>query len=260
MAIICKDHSIVYIQVPGTGCSVVSRVLIDEYGGKNLGRKHNDVPELLERELLTAAELDDYIVVANVRNPFDRWVTYYQRFRGDWIEEYLSFRHRDLQRKAEAQQMTEAEYSDKLEWLERHAKAQRRRARVIRRIGFNTWLLVTIIRWRIRDRNRSLDRFGFRHLGQMFPMLANVDYAIRQEALDSGFQSALRIAGIHEPASIPQKNLTSGKKPYPDYYNWLTKQLLSRVYKDELAHLGYRFDGMRSDTSPLVDFRPLRVQ
>lgn len=260
MAIVCKDHSILYIQVPGTGCSVVSRVLHKEYGGKDLGRKHNDVQELLDRGLLTPSELRDYTVIANIRNPFDRWVTYYQRLRGDWIEEYLSFRQRDLEREAETQRMTDEEYSDKWRWLKQHASVQRRRAWTIRRVGFNTWLLVTIIRWRFRDRNRGPDQFGFLHLGQMFPMLSNVDFAIRQEALDEGFQSAMKLVGIQDPAPIPQKNQTSGKKPYADYYNWLTKRLLSTVYKDELTHLGYQFDGARSGEPALVDLGPLRVE
>lgn len=260
MAIVCKDHSILYIQVPGTGCSVVGRVLNQEYGGKDLGRKHNDVPELLDRGLLTPTELQSYTVLANVRNPFDKWVTYYQRLRGDWIEEYLSFRRRDLERRAEAHGMTDEEYSSQIKWLRRHGKAQRRRAWIMRRVGFNSWLLVTILRWRIRDRNMDPDQFGFQHLSHMFPMLSHVDFAIRQEALDEGFASALQLVGIREPAPIPKKNLTAGKKPYAEYYNGLAKWIIGSLYREELAHLGYRFDGVRSDASPLVDLRPLRAE
>lgn len=84
MAIICREHRILYIQVPGTGCSVVGQLLVDEFDGQELGRKRNDVSEIVRKGLCSPDEMREYLVLANIRKPFDRLVTYYQRFRGDW--------------------------------------------------------------------------------------------------------------------------------------------------------------------------------
>ncbi|MDJ0687954.1 MAG: hypothetical protein QNJ41_05560 [Xenococcaceae cyanobacterium MO_188.B32] len=39
MAIICRDYKLLFIQVPATGCSSVSKVLIEKLGGEKLPKK-----------------------------------------------------------------------------------------------------------------------------------------------------------------------------------------------------------------------------
>src|SRR5690606_23489876 len=115
MAIICRDHRLLFIMVPGTGCSVVGNLLIEEFGGEwipssniivdnriAVQRKHSRLPELIRTGLLTPEEVEEYLVFATVRNPFDRLVTYYQRLIGPWVEYSHGVRRRAIERAAES--------------------------------------------------------------------------------------------------------------------------------------------------------------
>lgn len=105
MAILCEDLGLLYIQVPATGCSIVGKVLRKQFGGVDIGRKHDDVPRLLAQGHLSESALKRFCIVANVRNPFDRLVTYYQRLNGAWIDEYFAFRRRRLERLREREEL-----------------------------------------------------------------------------------------------------------------------------------------------------------
>ena len=85
MAIVCKELGIIYIQVPGTGCSVVGEILAKRFGGCEIGRKHNTIDELISERLLEKGYIESCLVVANIRHPLDVWATYYQRYIGDWF-------------------------------------------------------------------------------------------------------------------------------------------------------------------------------
>jgi hypothetical protein len=100
MAIICRDYKLLFIQVPATGCSSVSKVLIEQFGGEKLpqqdlmlagkyklvGEKHNSLSQLLGFNLISRQALKSYIVFGTVRNPFDRFATAYQRYISSWWE------------------------------------------------------------------------------------------------------------------------------------------------------------------------------
>src|SRR5690554_2687991 len=108
MAIICEDLKLLFIMPPATGCSVLGGVLQKQFGGRylpeqdirsngrHLSRKHNSLPQLFEHQVLTVEERDQLLVFATIRNPFDRWVTYYQRLVGEWTEEYDGFAWRQI--------------------------------------------------------------------------------------------------------------------------------------------------------------------
>ena len=87
MAIICPEYKLLFIMVPGTGCSAIGSVLRDQFGGqylpsdnifqeneKLLGRKHNSISQLLEHGIISHAEVKAYVKFGTIRNPFDRFV------------------------------------------------------------------------------------------------------------------------------------------------------------------------------------------
>ena len=125
MAILCSEHDLLYIQVPATGSSVVAQVLRDELGGEQVPERsirrngqvvvsgpHCTVPELVAHDVLTREEIDSCLVVATVRNPFDRWATYYQRRAGeDWIEYSMGSLRRQLEREHDAYGLSDEEYA-----------------------------------------------------------------------------------------------------------------------------------------------------
>ncbi len=250
MAILCKELSLLYVQVPATGCSVVGQVLKRQFGGEDVGRKHDDVPRMVASGVLSSSDVERLLVVANVRNPFDRLVTYYQRLNGAWIDDYFAFRRRDLERRRQREGLSEAEVERARQQILREEERKRRRVRIIQRMGFNTWVAGSAIRWRLRDRTSDTTR-PHPYLHHLFPMLDHVQVVLRQEQLETDFNALLNRLGVEVPVSIPRKNLTPGKKPYTAYYNPLTRRLIEHLYRDDLALMGYRFDGYEPVEGPL---------
>ena len=249
MAIICEKLKLIYVQVPATGCSVVSKVLSEEFNGKSLGRKHNDIPELLSSGTITKEELSDYTIAANIRNPYDRLVTYYQRMIGGWTEEYIAWSRRDLKRRLEKNELSKEEYDRAIAYRDRKDVIQRRRIRIIKTVGYNQWLPLTLSRWRIRDLNNTPDNNSLRFTNHLFPMLQHVQYTIRQEMLEKGLNDLLHELGVEKRIELPRKNITPGKKPYKEYYNKLSEWYLRRFYTNELSFFGYDIDGPISERS-----------
>ena len=227
----------------------------DEYGGQDLGRKHNDVVELIEKGLISEEKLAEYLVVANVRNPFDRMVTYYQRLRGNWTEEYLAWARRDIKRRLERGKISEDEHDRLLADRPRVEKRQRRRIAVIRKVGFNAWLQVTLIRWWFKNLLKRNNVNHNRFVEEFFPMLSYVNVAMRQEHLEQALNEVLQSLGDTESATLPRKNLTPGKKPYTSYYNAPSRFLMRLLFGKQLDYFGYAFDGVKSP-SPIVEVAP----
>lgn len=267
MAILCPEHDLLYIRVPATGSSVVTRVLKEELGGISVTeralrkegeitvpRTHVTVPELLEEGVLSQDEVNSCLVVANVRNPFDRWATYYQRRAGeDWLDYSFGVRRRQIERDRERLDLSSEEYERRQRNLEERRREQKRRGQLMRWVGFNNWMTYTLLRWWWTEggANRKLREYAF-------PMLDGVDVAIRQEQLNEGLNRVLEIAGAGTRVELPEKNTTSGKKPYTEYYSWPTRSLAETLLGNEMEVLGYRFEGLPNSDS-LVDLRATKI-
>lgn len=253
MAIICREHKLLFIMVPGTGCSVVGRVLRQELGGEwlpeqplrrngrtVLQRKHNTLVDIMDNGLLSEEERSDYLVFATVRNPFDRWVTYYQRYAGDWIDEYSGFAERQIERDRDRFELSEEEYERRLKSRDRDMQRHTKRRRIIRRIGFNNWMKASLLRWYWSGTKEGevspLEKYAF-------PMLDGVDVVMRQEQLEAGLNEILKIGGTGRSIELPRKNLTAGKKPYTEYWSHSTRWLAESLMGDEMKAFGYDFDG-----------------
>jgi len=255
MAILCAETGLLFVMVPGTGCSVVGKVLYKNFCGQYIPnqdivnadgtrhcRKHNTVNQLIRDKLITSEQLDDLLVVANIRNPFDRLVTYWQRMAGDWHDYSFDVRRSYLERFRES--FSDEDYQRNLKQLEAKKKATQRRSRVIRIIGFNMWLCTTIIRWRIRQLF-----FPSTISDRLFPMLDHVDVVIRHEQLEQGINGLLRLRNAEKSAALRRRNVTPGKKDYRSYYHWSTRALLSWLAAKPLAKFGYDFNGPTSSES-----------
>ncbi|MCS3697033.1 hypothetical protein GGP73_001728 [Salinibacter ruber] len=192
--------------------------------------------------------VDRCLVVANVRNPFDRWTTYYQRRAGeDWVEYSTGVLRRQLER--EREEISSEEYDRRREAIDRREQEQKRKGRLMRRVGFNAWMVVTLLRWRWtgrQDTGRKLREYAF-------PMLGGVDVAIRQERLNEGLNRVLDLAGLTRCVRLPEKNKTSGKKPHNEYYSWPARMLIEQMLGEELAKFGYAFNGVQNGAAAVVN-------
>ena len=202
--------------VSGTGSSVVAKALRDKLGGTFLPeqpvrkggrvvvqRKHNRISEVLEHGLMTPAERKEYLVFATVRNPLDRWVTYYQRYVGDWLEYHEGVVRRGIERDRERFGLDDREVERRHRQLNGRFKQLRRRRRILQAVGFNMWMKGTLLRWYWQGRKRSpsspLRLFAF-------PMLDGVDVVMRQERLEEGLNQILERAEVSGYIHIPREN------------------------------------------------------
>lgn len=257
MAILCSEHDLLYIRVPATGSSVVAQVLQEELDGERVPEQsirqngemvmsgpHCTVPELVAHDVLSRGGISSVMVVANVRNPFDRWATYFQRRAGEeWIEHLSEVLRRQLDRDRDAYDLSVKEYKRRRKAIDRREQNQKRKGRLMRLIGFNNWMKYTLLQWGwsgALGNGRGLGEYAF-------PMLNGVDVAIRQEQLNEGLNRVLEIAGAGTRLELPEENTTSGKKPYTEYYSWSTRVLVERVLAAQLEKFGYDFEGPADD-------------
>ncbi len=255
MALVCREPKLLYILVPATGCSVVSEVLRNHYCAEELGRKHNDVPELVRLGLISAQELEEYVVVANIRNPFDRIHTYYARLTGPWLEHYFGFRLRDLDRKSSYLSAKELENLKANIIRERRRKLSRQK--ILKSMGFNFWfftylLKLSIVTFSIREEERSR-----RLSAHIFPMLSGVNVVIRREQIVDAFSNLQRkYLGNEKPIQLTLKNkatIVSKKKNYITCYNWFNKSISCKMFEAYLKQYGYNFSALSSLAPTLTE-------
>ena len=77
MAVINHTQKWIYLMEPHTGSRVVADYLVKNLGGSQIGHHHIALSELTNRnrQHVSAKQVQDYKVIATVRNPFDMLVT-----------------------------------------------------------------------------------------------------------------------------------------------------------------------------------------
>ncbi len=253
VAIICRDLGLLFVMVPGTGCSVVGNELTARCGGEFIpmhdmvqggkiihDRKHNTVSQLLQDSCLTEEELGKLLVVATVRNPLDSFVTYYQRAVGDWTDYSQGVQVRQVQRDLAKGVIAEDEAESWVQAIEvRHQKRSKRK-RLLKLVGFSAWVMAQALRYRFLS--------GYR----LFQMLDDVDVAICYEHLEDGVNQVLKAVGYDGArVCLPRKNVTPGKRPFLEYYGALSKRFVCSVLHSELSRFGYP-DGLDASVTVLA--------
>ncbi len=257
MAIICRDYKLLFIQVPGTGCSSVSKVLKEQLGGEKLpqqdlmlagkyklvGEKHNSLEQLVRYNLISRSELKSYLAFATVRNPFDRFATAYQRYVSSWWETMIESDNLDCP----ANRSGSA-------YRERYVKNFQKQIELARGEGFENWLQRKIVLPQRLDRRvkvgckRLLKKqsplFGKDavRMNLAYPLIAGVDEVIRFEHLENDFNKILSQVGVDKHIAIPHTNKTPGKKSYREQYSPEARAIVERELGKELARFGYSFE------------------
>ncbi|GFE69596.1 sulfotransferase family 2 domain-containing protein [Chroococcus sp. FPU101] len=259
MAIICRDYKLLFIQVPGTGCSSISDVLIKKFGGEKLPKsdvllagnyklvavKHNTLSQLRRFNLISKTELDSYVKFATVRNPFDRFVTDYQRCVGRWWEDNLSKQLQDPN--------SPANRSGQLNRL-LYLRTMQREIKLARLEGFEQWLWRKIVLpQRFDQRINSGLKSYFKgnslyftkdalKMNIAYPYIEGVDEIIHHEDLEGDFNQILRKIGVNDFIPIPHTNKTPDKIPYQDYYSLQARKFVEQELGKELAMFSYTFE------------------
>ena len=261
MATICYNHKLLFIMVPGTGCSSVGKVLREKFGGdyipkediyennsRILGKKHNKISDLVKFNLMNRLELAIYLKFGTVRNPFDSFATEYQRTISDqWI---------DKQIRGQGKMLAPNSKKQGLLFLQKLETRLKRRKEQVQNIGFEAWLEGRIgLHSRKSYLLKSLKSFFIYYPNYVplinsipsiySPLLHGVDKVIRFEYLETDFNLLLKEAGIikrNEWVSIPKTNPTPNKKAYQEYYTKRSRALVEKHFARELATFDYKFE------------------
>lgn len=258
MAIICRDYKLLFIQVPATGCSSVSEVLIEKLGGEKLpqkdimlagkyklvGEKHNTLQQLVGFNLISQQELKSYLTFGTVRNPFDRFASAYQRYIGSWWEQVIQ----------SDDDLDDPTNRSGKAYPEKYVKHVEKQIQLARQEGFEKWLSRKILLPQRLDRRV---KFGFKHwfrkqsllltknslkMNIAYPFIEGVDQVIRYERLEPDFNQILSQAGVAEYIPIPHTNKTPGKKSYQTQYSPKARAIVEQELAKELATFEYTFD------------------
>jgi len=227
MAIICRNHNLLFIMTPRTACSAIGELLcsrlngeyipqkdiLDENGIIRVQKKHSTLKEILNLGLLRPEEIDNLVKFCTVRNPYDSLVSLY-------IKKKYKYQH--LLDKSES-------------WVHKHP-AYKRDMQFAKKYSFNTWLIKHIIK-----------NFAKRFIGRDSSMYGNytngVDYVIRYENLEEDFSNILKKAGVKENLKIPVVNKTDERKSgsYKNYYSIITRIFVGMAYRKDMKKFRYKF-------------------
>ncbi|MDJ0597429.1 MAG: sulfotransferase family 2 domain-containing protein [Crocosphaera sp.] len=261
MATICRDHKLLFIMVPGTGCSAIGKVLQEQFRGEwipkediyennslKLSKKHNSIRDLVKFNLISRRELPLYLKFGTVRNPFDAFTTAYQRAISDeWINQQITVRTQLL-----AEENKEA---GKIFLTQLEKKLRNKQQKTIK-MGFEGWIENYIYLYKKKENANALKKFknslkeNFAYCTDYIPpiyssLLRGIDKVIRFEYLEADFNKLLKEVGIinyNEWISIPINNPTKGKKAYQEYYTKRTRSLVEKHLVKELAIFDYKFE------------------
>lgn len=204
--IISHKHRYLFVEVPSTGSTAISKELRDHYGGELTLYKHANYSEF--RRKASAAERK-YFTFAGVRNPLDHVVSHYERLKRN---------HRDFY-------TDPAQFERNGGWipnshLERFEYIQANNAdfpqffRHYYKSVYNEWVLL-----------------GHR----------SFDFVLRFENLQEDFAEVLRRIGIPQVQAIPVVNKTGREKHFTEYYTPDTYDLAVRVFGPFMVKWGYEF-------------------
>lgn len=227
--VISHKYKFLFVGLPFSASSAISKELYLQYGGKPFLRKHS-----LHHEFIKAASKKekDYFVFAVLRNPMEIAVSMYEKMKanekGNFTNPKLFFengghitkKQREAYNYIHVNQATFQQYFDKF---------------------FN----------RPYDNLASLT-------------VAKCDYVIRYENIAEDYLWAMKKAGVKNPRPLPVANKTAGKKDdLLEYYTDEIKEKAIFVFAPFLEKHNYSFPESWKNTSPSfksrIQFRVLGV-
>jgi hypothetical protein len=205
--IISHKHKYLFLEIPHTGSTAISKELRANYAGVPILRKHAFYPEFLS---VASPEEKAYTVIAGIRNPLDEAVTQFHKYQTN---------HDGI-------------YTDKANlranggWLTPDNLV---RFRFIQEndADFETYFM----------------RFYTRTYTNVINMVGNaLDVVIRFEHLQEDFGRALEHLGVEQIRPLPHTNPTSGRKrDFRSYYTPACYERAKQVFGPYMARWGYEF-------------------
>ncbi|MFN0178719.1 MAG: hypothetical protein ACKVZ0_07930 [Gemmatimonadales bacterium] len=215
--VIGHRHKYLFVEVPATASTAISKELREQYGGELVLYKHANYSEF--RTAAKASERD-YFVFAGVRNPLEVTVGHYLRLKNDRAGVYSD----PTQYESNGGWIPQT-HVEKFDFIRDNAADFPTFFRRFYRGVFNEWVLL-----------------GSR----------DFDFVIRYENLQADFATALNRIGIPQVRELPVVNRGTERRHYSEYYPPDLQPLAARVFGPFMEKWGYELP-----SSWLVKHAPL---
>lgn len=209
--IISHRHQYVFIELPLTASTAIAQELMDNYEGEAILYKHANYRKFLKQA--SSAE-KEYLPFIGIRNPLDKAVSQYHKYKVDHKNKYSDPRPRRSGRLTH--------------WLNSRKHSSRFKEVQSQEISFNQFFLENYsgvyTDWSVIDKER---------------MKAIIHF----ESLQDDFSRVLNLIGIKQKRPLPQLNRTESKDhTFWEYFS--TPQMRKHaalIFGPYMNHWGYDF-------------------
>lgn len=208
--VISQKYKYVFVEIPQTGCTAVSRELCENYAGKNILYKHATYNEFLK---IATPEEQRYFVFAGVRNPLEIYVSQYFKYKTNHKGNFTNPKQ------------------------------------LVANGGFVTDIDLEKFR-QIHDKGIDFPAYFQRFIRAVYNnyyMLLNekFDFIIRFESLTEDFANALQKIGINPIRPLPHVNKTNKEgMEKPSFWSYYIPEIREQVVKTHgpfMKKWGYEF-------------------
>jgi len=213
MAVICREHNLLFIQNPRTASSTIGRFLVKHCGGEFVPRddekawgfrKHASLEDIEQSRQVDPQHMAACLSFGAVRNPFDSIASLYQKMLNDSRLPLKKQRRR---------------------WWWNRTK-RRRQVKYAARHTFDEF----VERFVASESHPNLTG-----------RLDGVQVVLRFERISHGLFDVLSRAGLEVDRDLPTRNATSNKTAYRDYYSERSRVVVETTYRDVLDQYEYSF-------------------
>ncbi|HEX6475569.1 MAG TPA: hypothetical protein VF114_10845 [Candidatus Limnocylindria bacterium] len=205
--VISHLHRYLYVEVPRTGSSAISRELRENYDGEQILRKHASY-----RDFMREATPDEqtYFTFSGVRNPLDVAVTRYVHIKQNSKDHFTDAHHVRIRNSLASR-------------LERRIYAWMQETNADFETFLRRWYFLPWDTWTSLDHRR-------------------MDLVIRFESLADDFATAIQRIGLEPVRPLPVVNATPGKdRDFASYYTPAARKRAAWVFGPYMEEWGYTF-------------------
>jgi hypothetical protein len=213
--IISHKYRYLFVELPHTGTTAISKELRINYDGERALYKHATYDEFLRQ---ATPDEKSYFTFSNIRNPLDDAISCYFKYKNQ-VKGFIGF---DVNSKPS---------------LSNPRDLMRR---VVYRYRYDRYRFVN-------DHDASFSAFFMKYYRLPYDNWSSLshhklDYIIRFENIQEGFSSVLRRLYIEQIRPLPAANQTSGRsRDFSSYYTPETYRRAVQVYGPYMKKWGYEF-------------------
>lgn len=200
--IISDKYKYLFVELPRTGTTAISKELIENYDGKSILHKHATYKDFLK---VASEEQKKYFVFSCIRNPIDRIVSFYVKC-GQGFYDY-KFEKSSLR-------FYEKYYLiPRVKYIKRHNPSFDDYLR-----KFHKWPYVD---WSVLDHNKF-------------------NYLIKFENLNEDFKQVLKNLNIKVKRNLPKTNVTINKNSFEHYLTPENVDLYIKIFGPAMSKMNYK--------------------